>query len=37
MFRSLEGKRRSGMKRRQLTPEKIIGSLRQAEVEPAQG
>jgi len=25
------------MKRRQLTPEKIIGSLRQAEVEPAQG
>ena len=31
------GKRRSGMKHRQFTPEKIIGLLRQAEVELAQG
>jgi putative transposase len=38
MFRALEGKRAGkAMKRRQFTPEKVIGLLRQAEVELAQG
>jgi transposase-like protein len=38
MDRALEGKRGGqAMKRREFTPEKIIGLLRQAEVELAQG
>jgi putative transposase len=38
MFRAQEEKRGGqAMKRRQFTPEKVIGLLRQAEVELAQG
>ena len=38
MYRALEGKMEvRQMRRKQFTPEKVIGLLRQAEVELAQG